>query len=99
MWCSTRIKERNDSNTIIIRDFNMTLTSVDRGSRLRIWYCHCSSLGHCCGMGLISSLGTSICPGCVQKRKEGRDGGRGRKGKGKGKKREEKRKCNREKRE
>ena len=30
---------------------------------LRIWYCHCSGPGHCCGMGFIPSLGTSTCCG------------------------------------
>ena len=29
--------------------------------RLRIWHCHCSGLGHCCGMGLIPGWGTSAC--------------------------------------
>ena len=35
---------------------------------LRIWCCHCSDLGRCCGMGLILDLGTSTrCRSC-QKR-------------------------------
>ena len=35
---------------------------------LRIWHCHCSSSGYCCGVGLIPSLGTSICCKCGQKK-------------------------------
>ena len=31
---------------------------------LRIWHCHCSSLGHCCGVGSIPGPGTSTCHGC-----------------------------------
>lgn len=31
--------------------------------RLRIWCCHYSSLGRCCGSGLTLGLGTSICHG------------------------------------
>jgi len=34
--------------------------------RLRIWHCHCSSLGRCCGMGLIPSLRITYC-GCGKK--------------------------------
>ena len=30
-------------------------------SGLRIWCCHCSGLGCCCGAGSISGPGTSIC--------------------------------------
>ena len=30
-------------------------------SGLRIWHCHCSSLGYCCGVGLIPGLRTSTC--------------------------------------
>ena len=30
-------------------------------SGLRIHRCHCSSSGHCCGVGLIPGLGTSSC--------------------------------------
>ena len=33
---------------------------------LRIWDCHCGGLGCCCGMGLISGLGTTYCV-CSQK--------------------------------
>ena len=33
-------------------------------SRLRIWYCHCSGPGHCCGTGSIPVLGTSVCHEC-----------------------------------
>ena len=32
-------------------------------SRLRIQWCHCSDLGHCCNVGLIHGLGTSACYG------------------------------------
>ena len=38
-------------------------------SQLRIWHCHCSGSGHCCGMGLILGPGTSACHGCGQKGK------------------------------
>ena len=31
---------------------------------LRIWCCYCSSLGQCCGTGLIPALGTSTCHRC-----------------------------------
>ena len=31
-------------------------------SLLKIWYCHCSRWGHCCGTGLIPGLGTSKLP-------------------------------------
>ena len=34
---------------------------------LRIWHCHCSSSGHCCGVGSIPGLGTSTCCGHSQK--------------------------------
>ena len=30
-------------------------------SGLKIWHCHCSSLGPCCGVALIPGPGTSIC--------------------------------------
>lgn len=33
---------------------------------LRIWYCHCSGMGHCYGMGLIPGPRTS----CSQKKKK-----------------------------
>ena len=33
-------------------------------SRLRIWYCHSSGFGGCCGVGFIPGLGTSVCRGC-----------------------------------
>ena len=36
-----------------------------RCSRLRIQCCHCSSLGHCSGEGLIPGPGTSTCLGHV----------------------------------
>ena len=39
------------------------------GSRLRIWHCHSSSLGCCCGTGLIPGLGTSARCRCGQKEK------------------------------
>ena len=32
-------------------------------SRLKIQYCHCSSLGHCCGTGSFTVSGTSTCHG------------------------------------
>ena len=38
--------------------------------RLRIWSCHCSGSGHCCGTGLISGPGNSICCKHGQKRKK-----------------------------
>ena len=41
-----------------------------RHSRLRIWCCHYSSLGPCCGSGLIPGLGTSTCRGCGQNEKK-----------------------------
>ena len=28
-------------------------------SKLRIWHCHCSGSGQCCGVGSIPGLGTS----------------------------------------
>ena len=34
----------------------------------RVWHCHCSGLGCCCGPGLIPSVGTSTCCGCGQKK-------------------------------
>ena len=37
-------------------------------SGLRIWCCHCSGLGLCCGTGWIPGLGISICCGCSQKK-------------------------------
>ena len=40
-----------------------------RHSRLRTRHCHCSGLGHCCGMSSIPGPGTSACHGCCQKRK------------------------------
>lgn len=30
-------------------------------SGLRIWWCRCCSMGHCCDVGLISASGTSPC--------------------------------------
>ena len=39
---------------------------------LRIWRCHCSGLGHCCGTGLIPGWGTSTCQGYAQKRRKKR---------------------------
>ena len=46
-----------------------------RCSGLRIWYCHCSSLGGCCGPGLIPDPGTSTCHGYIQKIKNKKGGG------------------------
>ena len=43
-------------------------------SRLRIWCCHCSGLGCCCGAGLIPVLGTSTCHRHGQKRRRRRTG-------------------------
>ena len=40
-----------------------------RCSRLRIWCCHYSSVGGCCGGSLVPGLGTSIGCGCGQKKK------------------------------
>ena len=37
-------------------------------SRLRIW-CHCNGLGHCCGAGSVSGLGTFTCQGCGPRKK------------------------------
>ena len=39
-------------------------------SGLRIWHCHCSSLGHCSGVSLIPGLGTYICYAYSLKKKE-----------------------------
>ena len=39
-------------------------------SRLRIWCCHCSGLGHCYGASLILSPGTSTCHRWGQKSKK-----------------------------
>ena len=39
-------------------------------SGLRIQPCHCCSSYHCCGTGLIPSLGTSTCHRCSQKKKK-----------------------------
>ena len=39
-------------------------------SRLRIWHCHCSGLGHHCGMGSIPGPGTSTCLGVAKKKKK-----------------------------
>ena len=36
---------------------------------LRIWHCHCSGLGPCCGSTLVSGPRTSTCSGCSQKQK------------------------------
>ena len=38
-------------------------------SGLRIWHCHYSGSGCCCGVGLIPGLGTSACRGSGQKKK------------------------------
>ena len=39
-------------------------------SGLRIWHCHCSGLGNCCGVGLIPVPGTSIYCRCGLKKKK-----------------------------
>ena len=39
-------------------------------SRLRIWHCHCSGLGSCCGVGSVLGTGTSSCCGHNQKLKK-----------------------------
>ena len=39
-------------------------------SGLRIWYCHCSSMGGCRSVGLIPGLGAFTCCGCSQKKKK-----------------------------
>ena len=39
-----------------------------------IQHYHCSSLGHCCGTGLVPGLGTSSCQ--KERKKEGRKDGR-----------------------
>ena len=41
-----------------------------QGCRLRIQHCHCSSLGHCCGTGLIPGPGTSTCDEGLKKSNE-----------------------------
>ena len=41
-------------------------------SRLRVQHCHFSSLGCCCGAGLIPGLGISTCHRCGQKKKSGK---------------------------
>ena len=35
-------------------------------SSLRMWRCHCSGSGHCCGTDSIPGLETSACCGCSQ---------------------------------
>ena len=40
------------------------------GSGLKIWHCHCSSSGGCCGTSSILDLGASTSHGCSQKEKE-----------------------------
>ena len=39
-------------------------------SRLRIWCCHCSSSGHCCGGAWTLGPGTSMCLRCGQREKK-----------------------------
>ena len=48
-------------------------------SRLRIWHCHCSGSGCCCGVGSIPGPGIYACHTCDQKERD-------RKGKKEGKK-------------
>ena len=38
--------------------------------RLRIWYYHCCSSGHCCGLGSIPDPGTSSAMGVAKKTKK-----------------------------
>lgn len=37
---------------------------------VRIWHCHCSVSGHCCGIGSISGLWTATCYRHSKKEKE-----------------------------
>ena len=39
-------------------------------SGLKIWHCHCIGPGHCCGVDLVPSLGTSTCHEYSQKGKK-----------------------------
>ena len=39
-------------------------------SGLRVWRCHCTSSGCCCGTGSIPGPGTSSCCRCGQKQKQ-----------------------------
>ena len=39
-------------------------------SKLGIWCCHCSCSGHCCGTGLVPSLGSSTCYEHRQKKRK-----------------------------
>lgn len=37
---------------------------------LRTWHCHCIGLGHCCVVGSVPGLRTSVCCWCDQKKKK-----------------------------
>ena len=55
---------------IMVKRNGLILEAALRGSALRIWHCHCSSLGHCCGAGSVPGPGTSTCHRWGQKKKE-----------------------------
>ena len=44
-------------------------------SRLGIWHCHCSALGHCCGLGSIPGPEISMCRGHGQNKTKQKKGG------------------------
>ena len=52
--------------TMIKQEIKLGIPLWHRG--LKIWCGHCSSLGHCYGMGLIPGPGISTCCGCSPKR-------------------------------
>ena len=61
----------NGTDPVIIVSLKVGVYGVPlQHSRLRLWCYPCSSLGHCCGAGLISGPGTSTCPECGQNLKK-----------------------------
>ena len=60
--CLSRVLSKDDPKS--------TLAVPLWSSGLRIWHCHCSSRGHCCGSGSIPGPGTSTCHGHGQKNKK-----------------------------
>ena len=74
LWWKTRqgpiLKELPFSNVLKAKEKENNKGIPLWHSRLKIQHCHCSSSDHCCGVRLISGLGTFACHRGGQKKKK-----------------------------
>ena len=57
-----------ENNYVWIEHYNIPVRSSPKAQWVKDWRCHCSQLGHCCGMGSIPGPGSSACHEHSQKK-------------------------------